>query len=88
MNKWLLVGIAVSLLIAIPATAFAVSNWNCCIEPSCTECANDVLGCDCELREKLGMEVCGECSAAGCGQHEEMQGPHEQSTKGGCDHEN
>ena len=84
MEKWLLVGIAIALAMVIPISTFAVSNWHCCINPSCQECANDLLGCNCELKEKLGMQVCNECSAHGCGMDAaDMEEMHQQ--QGGCD---
>lgn len=49
---------------------FVVSNWHCCKSSGCDDCDTDFFGCNCELREKLGFEVCEECKDAGCGNDE------------------
>ena len=75
MEKWAIMAISiVALAIFLPTVAFAVTNWHCCTQQGCTECASDVLGCNCELKEKLRMEVCSQCAAHGCGS--EHEGTH------------
>jgi len=73
LKKNILILVGILLAVLVPAGVFAAANWHCCIEPSCMECTEDLLGCNCDLREKLGMEVCSECSAAGCGLHKEIK---------------
>lgn len=65
--------ILVSLVVFIFVANFVVANWHCCKPEGCHDCINDIFGCNCELREKLGMEVCDDCKEAGCGmEHEEI----------------
>jgi len=59
--------VVTALVIFILLVNFVVANWHCCKPEGCHDCVDDFLGCNCELREKLGMQVCDDCKESGCG---------------------